>query len=209
MANSQVRAEASPRKRARAGMARRYGQLLIAKVVLVGVAAALGGINRYRVVPVLDASGQGPVPEPVTRVLRRTLAAEALVLLTVVGATAVLVDVTPARAAVAAPYSEEAPLGEGRAELTIDPTRAGQAEGHLFLYDAEGDLLEAEEVTVRLSLPSADVAPIARTPLVAGPGHWVVDGSDMTIAGTWTVDVAARTSRFEELTSSFEVRIVP
>ena len=59
-----------------------------------------------------------------------------------------------------------------------------------------------------MSLPSADVAPIARPALAAGPGHWVVDGRDMTIAGTWTVDVAARTSRFEELTSSFEVRIV-
>ena len=66
-----------------------------------------------RFVPVLDEAAPGPIPASVTQVLRRTLAAEALVLMSVVGATAVLVDVTPARAAVAAPFVDEAPLGEG------------------------------------------------------------------------------------------------
>jgi copper transport protein len=180
-----------------------YGQLLVAKVAIVGLVALLGGWNRYRLVPVVERDG-------VTSVLRRTLAAEVALLALVVGVTAALVDITPARAAVAAPYAETHQLGDGTVTVDIDPTRTGRTTLHVYTYDAEGDPWPLPEgIEVRFSLPSAGVTGLERVPADSGPGHWTLIGDDLSIAGTWTVEVAARTSLYEEETASFTVRIVP
>lgn len=223
-----------------------YGQLLIAKVLVVGLVASLGAVNRYRLVPLLDApttsvetadanrvtvaagavpldppterlpetqrSAAEDVPRPngeVTGILRRTLAVEVALLVLVVGITSVLVDVTPARASVAAPFVGSEPLGEGTMEIDVDPTRAGRTTIHLYAYDETGQVLPADEVTLRFSLPSSDVSNLERTPEPTGPGHWTHIGDDFSIAGTWTVEVVARTSVYDEEIARFEVPIKP
>ncbi|HEV7721761.1 MAG TPA: copper resistance protein CopC, partial [Iamia sp.] len=60
-----------------------YGQLLIAKVAIVGVVAMLGAANRSRLVPILErdlAADETALSAKVTRLLRRTLTAEAALL---------------------------------------------------------------------------------------------------------------------------------
>ncbi|HEX7135417.1 MAG TPA: copper resistance protein CopC, partial [Iamia sp.] len=61
-----------------------YGQLLMAKVAVVGLVALLGAVNRFRLLPVLEHD-EDRAPAIVSRLLRRTLAAEAVLLLVVVG----------------------------------------------------------------------------------------------------------------------------
>ncbi len=206
-----------------------YGQLLLAKVAIVGVVATLGGWNRYRLVPLVepppeasaeqatdspaDADDTAPAPEHRSRVfthLRRTLVAEVALLALLVGATAALVDVTPARQAVAAPFAGRAALGDGEIAIDIDPTRVGRTTLHIYTYDAEGNPWALPEgIEVRFSLPAAEISGLERVPADTGAGHWTLIGDDLSIAGTWTVEIAARTSLYEEETASFQVPIVP
>ncbi|HMJ77481.1 MAG TPA: copper resistance protein CopC, partial [Iamia sp.] len=190
-----------------------YGQLLIAKVAIVGVVAMLGAANRSRLVPILErdlAADGSALSTKVTRLLRRTLTAEVALLVVVVGLTAFLVDVTPARSAVAAPFAETAPLDDGRVDIDVDPTRAGRTTIHVYIYDEGGQLRDLPEgIELVFALPSSDISGLERTPDPTGPGHWTLVGDDLSIGGTWTIEVVARVSLYEEQTASFTVSIQP
>jgi copper transport protein len=179
-----------------------YGQLLIAKVSVVALVAALGAWNRVRLVPALDRA-----PTAAGTRLRRTVGFEAAALLGAVAVTGVLVQVTPARASIAAVFSETVPLGDGSVNIVIDPPRVGETSIHLYVLDAGGRPLEADALTVELSLPAADIGPLEREPFTAGPGHFQLDSSDLSIAGNWTITVDARLDRFDEASASIEVPI--
>jgi copper transport protein len=181
-----------------------YGRLLMVKVGIVAVVAALGAWNRFRLVPALERA-----PQAAAARLRRTLGIEALALVAAIGLTGVLVQVTPARAAVDAVYSETVPLGDGSVNIVVDPPRVGATSIHMYILDAGGGPFSPEQVTMELALPSAGIGPLEREPFVAGPGHYQLDGSDLTIPGRWTITVIARTERFDEETASVEVPIRP
>ena len=177
-----------------------YGRLLIAKVSLVALVAALGGWNRFRLIPSLPSA-----PKAATSRLRRIVVVETAALVAAVGLTAVLVQVTPARASVTQVFSETVPLGDGSVNVVVDPTRAGPTSVHLYVLDDTGRPSEPQELTLQLSLPAAEIGPLDETPFVAGPGHYQLDTSDMSIPGTWTITVQARTDRFDEATAEVEV----
>jgi putative copper resistance protein D len=74
-----------------------YGNTLMAKLLLVGVAAALGGYNRFLVMPpwlTLERSGNA-APAVLPERFRRILWVEALVLLVVVMLAAILASTSP------------------------------------------------------------------------------------------------------------------
>lgn len=73
-----------------------YGKLLLAKLALVGVAAALGAFNRFLVMPQLAAPPTaGLAAGAAARRFRRVLCIEALVLLAVLAAAAILGSSVP------------------------------------------------------------------------------------------------------------------
>ncbi|HEV7721204.1 MAG TPA: hypothetical protein VGO60_07965, partial [Iamia sp.] len=128
----------------------------------------------------------------------------------VVGLTAFLVDVTPARSAVAAPFADSAPLDDGRVDIDVDPTRAGRTTIHVYVYDEGGQLRDLPEgIELVFALPSSDISGLERAPDPTGPGHWTLVGDDLSIGGTWTIEVVARVSLYEEQTASFTVAIQP
>ncbi len=67
-----------------------YGQLLLAKLALVGVLAALGAHNHFKVVPMLEHRDAGA-----HAALRRTVTTEVAVVIVVVALTALLVNASP------------------------------------------------------------------------------------------------------------------
>src|SRR5690606_13917198 len=93
--------------------------------------------------------------------------------------TAVLVEVTPARAALdEGPVVETAALGEGAVEVRVEDPTVGRAALELVLTDAAGDRLDvaAGDISVDLALPEADIGPITRAPDGVSPGRWRIDG---------------------------------
>jgi copper transport protein len=187
-----------------------YGWLLIAKVAVVAVIALIGGYNRFRLVPALIAAEQKG--RNAWSHLRRTVGIEVVGFVVVVGITAVLVNVTPARTAagLGTIYSKTQAIGGDSVNLVVDPARAGSNAIHLYLLDRTGrPAALAEELHLELSLPANDIGPIVRTPSVAGPGHYQLDTDDLSIAGKWDIAVVARFSKFEEERTTFHVTVNP
>ncbi|MET0901778.1 MAG: CopD family protein [Acidimicrobiales bacterium] len=185
-----------------------YGQLLIAKVLLVAWIAALGAYNHFRLVPAL---GRGKSTAALAQLLR-TVGLEVLTVGVVVAVTAVLVVVTPAKTEADPGVVERiVELGDtGSAQLTIAPARAGFNQVHIYLFDPDGRPAEiAESVTLVLTLPAADLGPLTREAVRAGPAHFQLDTDDLAVAGTWTFEVRARVDRFTEEAGSTEVPIAP
>jgi putative copper resistance protein D len=74
-----------------------YGNILVAKLLLVAVAAGLGGVNRYFVMPAWlahESTGE-PAPERLPARFRRILCVEGAVLLAAVAAAAWLASTSP------------------------------------------------------------------------------------------------------------------
>lgn len=183
-----------------------YGRLLLAKVAVVAVVAAIGAYNHYRLVPALT---RGKAKASLVQ-LRSTVRVEVFALAVVVGLTAVLVVVTPGRATTEGGVVEEVvPLGgAGSVQVTISPAQAGFNQIHLYLFDPDGRPADiAESVTLRLSLPAAQLGPITREATRAGPAHFQLDGDDLAVGGTWTIEVVARVDRFTEATGTTEVPV--
>jgi copper transport protein len=93
--------------------------------------------------------------------------------------------------------------------VTVDPARVGTNQLHLYLFDRRSGapFERTKELRVTAALPSKRIAPIAFTPHVAGPGHFVVDGASLGVAGTWTFTVTDRVSDFDEYQTRFTAPI--
>ena len=124
--------------------------------------------------------------------------------------TSVLVVVTPARTAAEGGVVERVvELDEaGSVQITVAPAQAGFNQIHLYLFDPDGRPADiAEEVTLVMSLPAADLGPITASAFRAGPAHFQLDTEDLAVGGTWTMEVRARIDRFTEATGSTEIPI--
>jgi copper transport protein len=185
----------------------RYGGLLIAKVAVAVVVLGIGAYNNRVLVPAIEQSwGQRPV-----RTLGRTVRAELLALAGVVALTAVLVNATPAREAVAAssgPYFARLDLDEThQLDVELVPNRVGPNEAHLNIYEDGFPADIAEQVTVRLRLPARGIGPLEHEATRLAPGHWVVRLDDLTLAGEWQLDVVVRVSDFDQFTTTSVVDV--
>ena len=121
--------------------------------------------------------------------------AEVVGIVIVLALTAALVAITPARTAVASSglYNATQPMGDGSANLVVDPAKAGRNSVHVYLLDATGGADDrATAVTFELSLPEKQLGPIDREPVKVAPGHYQLLSSDLLYPGTWTIAIKAR-----------------
>lgn len=129
------------------------------------------------------------------RRLAATTRWEALAMVAVLGVTAFLVNLRPAAEAAGITGAFDAYVDvtdDLSVNLVVDPNRAGRNEVHLYVFDETGRPLRSEDLealTLELELPERDLGPITRTPYVAGPGHWQLDGSDLALPGAWEITV--------------------
>lgn len=183
-----------------------YGRLLLVKVAVVVAIGALGAYNHFRLVPALT---RGKATAALAQ-LRAALRIEAVALVAVVAVSAVLVVVTPGRTAAEGGVVEQVvALGDiGSVQVTVAPAKAGFNQIHLYLFDPDGRPNEiAETVTLELSLPAAQLGPITREATRAGPAHLQLNGNDLAVGGTWTIEVHARVDRFTEATGTVAIPV--
>jgi copper transport protein len=182
-----------------------YGLLLLAKVALVLPVLALGAYNNRRAVPRLKAQLASAVER---RRFLRTVRAELVLLVAIVGVTAFLVAEPPARAEVApeGPASVIAELGPLELNLVADPGDTGRNQIHLYLTDENGTPTNVDEATVSASLPSRSVGPLRLKAFRAGPGHFIANGS-LALAGDWQLTVEAVRGKFESLRATVSIPI--
>jgi copper transport protein len=187
-----------------------FGRAIAIKAALVIVLLGLGALNRRRTLPRLArAAAEGASPGGAGVLLRRTLRAEVALGVAALAVTGALAGYPPATAVSAGPYSGSADLGPARAELTVEPARAGANEVHVYLFDrSDGRQYDApKEVRFEASLPGKGIEPIELEATKAGPGHYVVGAAALAPAGDWRLALIARISDFDELRTTYTVPI--
>lgn len=197
------------------GLATTYGVLLLAKLGVLAVVVMVACWNRWQLVPRVEAKVTDDDRAGALKTVRQTVRLEAIGLVVVLAITAVLVNVTPARTAagVGALYSETKPFGDSyELNLVVDPSRVGQNEVHLYIYDDTGAPLTDdpfESVLLRLTPPGDGLGAIEREPQYVLPGHYTLAGNELSIPGTWSIEAEAREGEFGLLTADFDVRVSP
>ena len=187
-----------------------FGRAIAIKAALVIVLLGLGAINRRRTLPRLRRGAQeGASPGGAGVLLRRTLRAEVALGVAALAVTGALAGYPPATAVSAGPFSGSADLGPARAELTVEPARAGSNEVHVYFFDrSDGRQYDApKEVRFEASLPGKGIKPIRLEATKAGPGHYVLGAAALSPPGDWRLELVARISDFDELRATYKVPI--
>ncbi len=180
-----------------------YGWALLAKIGLVAGVVALGSISRRHTAGLSGALPQTPMT------LRRAMRAEVVLALFVLAGTATLVRAAPPAAVNAGPVIRELNLGALRLQMDIEPGTVGPNDYHLYLFDRKtgAQIDRVEEMTVRVTQPDEGIGPITIPIPREGPAHYELRGSALSATGTWTAEVVARVSEFEELTATTEFKV--
>jgi copper transport protein len=169
-----------------------FGQLVIAKVALLLVLVVFGAFNRYRSLPALDRS---------TRRLRRGAGGELATMAVVLGLTAVLLNLAPARSSAAASAKPAAvhPIVVDahdfattvRVHLTVSPGTPGFDRVSLRVTDYDtGRVVRADRVAVGFHFPSRPDVGDSSLVLAAQPdGTYAAQGGNLSLLGRWQLTV--------------------
>ncbi|MFI4990983.1 MAG: copper resistance CopC/CopD family protein [Solirubrobacterales bacterium] len=187
-----------------------YGVLVLVKVALLSSLIALGWVNRKRVIPTLKrVVGDGGSPSGVGLLVRRTMRAELVLMLSVFGVTAALVSYTPPIDAASGPFSASETIGPAELEMTVEPAKVGPNTIHLYLIDVKtgAQYTATRELTATAKLPSKDIGPLPLKASLAGPGHYVMNSAVLSPGGTWSIQIHDRVSEFEQYNRTVKVPI--
>jgi copper transport protein len=200
-----------------------YGRLLLVKLGLVSVvllaAVASRGFVRthYRALPVVHASVDDDITVADGRldsdasaanvsVLRRSVAAEAILATVVLGVTAGLVAAQPAKSAYHPSVDAHVRLGTVNAEISAVPFGDKAMLMHIYTTNAAGAIVTPPEVTATASLPSEQLGPLPVKLRPAGGGHWAAT-IDVPVRGDWQLKVSARTTEIDVFSKSVKLPI--
>jgi putative copper resistance protein D len=196
-----------------------YGRLLLIKIALFLAMVAIAAVNRFRLTPQLLQHASIAASRDALRRLRRHAAIEALAGAIIIAIVAALGTMPPAiHAAHQHPTYAAVPAGaafvhihltEGMADVTIMPGRTGRARATIRLWDEDFEALEARQVNLTLTAPSAAGNPTPRPALQRRDGAWQVDGIELSQPGNWTVTVDVLLGPTKHLTLSAPIVIEP
>lgn len=193
----------------------RYGNLLLAKIVLTVLVVLIAGWNRYRLVPSLNRERSS---ESLWVAIGRTVRAELVLVAAVALVTGFLIIQSPQEASSSEPVGTEsvpvevlainAPLGDGTVSGTLSPGSVGTNILEVRFVDDAGEIIvPIEDPTLEFSLPEQDLGPFTATVVsMSDDGIWTLE-ADISLSGSWSFRFLVRTSRFEEPIAQFEVGI--
>jgi copper transport protein len=186
-----------------------YGRLLLVKIGVAALVMAIAAWNRWRLLPrVIRAVGHDERVVAATGI-RRTVLAEACLLVAVLGVTGFLVNQPPreqpSSAAPAAGRVEVASAGDLRVLATLTPGERGPNTVTVQVQDSTSEPVDASaapEVSVSSSDVDLGVVPVVPT----GAGTYTAEVV-LPAPGEWRVQVSLRVSRFDNpvVTLLFEV----
>jgi copper transport protein len=182
-----------------------YGHLLTVKLVVVALLVAVAGSTRslVRKAWIDDTEEEAAWSR---RLVRRSVLAEVVVSVAVIGVTSLLVAADPHTLQAATAFSASRVDGPVLVDVVVAPRRPGPVSLHVYVSDTEATLTTPFATTAQLSLPGK-VEPIEAPLLPAGGRHWIAERIEAPIAGTWLLTVHVVVNDFDEHVFSFEVPI--
>jgi copper transport protein len=185
-----------------------YGQLVLAKAILLGVVVLVANFSRRLVGPIMEKT------DGAARSLRRLVGVESAGALVIIALASVLVQVTPARSPQAStpPPTVQSAVITAPSNLfilTVDdtPAKVGANEIHMFVTTADRQPATVQQWTVSASLPSQGIEPISVPVLGLAEDHGIGDVT-LPAAGLWTFKFTLRTSDLDEDTVTTNFTIV-
>ncbi len=163
-----------------------YGTTLAIKLTAVAGLLALGALNRYRNIGMLEAGRPTP--------LRRAVLGEVIVAAGVLGLTGTLTGLpprpeptqAPAETAIVARATDFASTVEIR--LRASPGRPGPNRFSVRLVEpGSGTPLMADAVSLRFEPLALAGVPASSLDLAPVDGAWTGQGSNLSLAGTWEI----------------------
>ncbi|MFE0456377.1 copper resistance protein CopC [Streptomyces sp. NPDC058914] len=165
-----------------------------------------------------------PAEDAHRRALRRSVLAEVVVSVVVLGLTTVLTGTLPARAEAEAataeqsaglpvasvttiPFDAGATGGRGTVQITLDPGRVGDNSVQAVVYGPDGGFADIPELRLSFTLPSQDVGPLDAG-LTDRGGYWSATSVNLPIAGDWEMRVTVRTTEIDQVSETKQVRIL-
>ena len=168
-----------------------YGMTLLVKLAIVVPILVLAGLNLVWVRPRLARS------DGIGRWLRRLVLGEAALAVLVLGAVGVLTSLEPARqvagregkGVVDSQFFRDTVEGTGIA-MAIEPGRVGSNRVVVSLEDRLGvPITNASDVSVLLTYLGADLGEPAVSVTAVGDGTYVLEESQISIAGVWQAEL--------------------
>lgn len=174
-----------------------YGLVLLAKIGVFLPILAAGYVNNRHLKPRLTDTSSAP---RAWKTLRRTVTAEVALAVIVVALTALLVNLVPARVAAGGdgPFVADLHIGAYHLNVIVDPNDVGENQIHLTARTTTGAAAPVEAMTVLFRMPDQDIGPLVADGRQLAPGHFVVQGRQLSVEGRWVLEIVARTGRFDE-----------
>lgn len=93
--------------------------------------------------------------------------------------------------------------------MTVDPAQPGPNQIHLYLFDARSgaQFTRVRQLTVTATEPKESIGPLALEPQRSGPGHYAVQGAQLSVARDWDLDVTIRVSAFDQYETVIQVPV--
>jgi copper transport protein len=187
-----------------------YGWVLLTKLLVFLPLLALGAVNNRMLKPRIDkAMDSGAADDSALKTLRRLVGVEVALGVIVLAITALLVNLPPARvdAGVTGPFIDKVALGDNNLDILVDPNEIGENEVHLTVTTSSGTAAEIQAMKVRFVMPEQDIGPLIGKGTELGPGHFVVQGHQLSVAGEWILEVEARIDKFTNLHAEVKVTV--
>lgn len=183
----------------------RYGQLLIWKLVAVALVLFVASMSRRLVygrvvgVSTIQALPAGAAVARLDReTLRRSVTLEVIFGVVILAVTSSLMAANPSAAGNFKPYASSLTQSGYVASISLDPARVGSNQLHVYLSSINSSLDNPDNVTVELSDPARNVAPLELTVTPAGPSHYVAV-AELPYAAKWTMTITARYHTFDQV----------
>jgi copper transport protein len=187
-----------------------YGLVLLAKVVAFLPMLGLGAMNNRWTKPRLQRAAKGGGSGiAAMSILRRSMVAEIALGAVVIGATALLVNIAPARVAAGleGPLVTDVRIGSDNLNVIVDPNQVGENEVHVTVTEPSGAATNVQAVQVLFRMASEGIGPLVGEGVRLAPGHFVVQGRQLSVAGEWTLEIVARVGRFDEERATVQVTV--
>ncbi|WP_420964192.1 copper resistance CopC/CopD family protein [Bradyrhizobium sp. B120] len=182
-----------------------YGNVLLAKLVLVSLLLTLAALNRLVFTPAIAREFHR------TRPLQRSIALEFVLMIAILGLVALWRFTPPPRVLA---MSDDVPLAvhihtdAAMFQVLIAPGKVGQNDFVLQLMNGDASPFAAKEATLTLSLPDRGIEPLERSAALGPDGYWHVKKVPLPVPGRWHMQIDALVNDFKKVTleDDFEVR---
>ena len=165
----------------------------------------LAAANRFRLTRRVLA-GEAPA----RRDMARSILAEVVIAVFILGVVAGWRFTPPPRATVVAePAFAHLMSDRAMAMLTVTPGRPGAVTASVVISEPAGRPLAAREAVIVVSNPDAGIGPLRRPLAPHSDGVWRADGLVLPAGGTWHVEIDVLISDFDELSLEGEISLAP